>query len=103
MPPRGRDVRVPAIAPGVPFGDARLAKEGTPQVLISHHPRSLESSAESPEEPSEPGGSGTPHDLAAGPSGNVLAVGAPGPGIDQLTRTLVSAGHEVSHARPGEV
>ncbi|MEU1949520.1 histidine kinase, partial [Streptomyces sp. NPDC020125] len=39
----------------------------------------------------------------AGSSGHVLAVGTPGPRLDKLTRTLVSTGHEVSHAEPGDV
>nr|WP_246096281.1 glycosyltransferase [Streptomyces botrytidirepellens] len=76
-------------------------------MLISHHARSPESSETSSEGTSgrsaEPGASGTAQAIADGPSGHVLAVGAPGPGIDRLTRTLVSAGHEVSHARPGDV
>ncbi|MEV7191286.1 glycosyltransferase [Streptomyces sp. NPDC093510] len=34
---------------------------------------------------------------------HVLAVGAPGPGREQLTRTLRLTGHEVTHAVPGDV
>ncbi|GAB2819636.1 glycosyltransferase [Streptomyces daliensis] len=36
-------------------------------------------------------------------SAHVLAVGAPGPRRERLTRTLLANGHEVSHAAPGEV
>lgn len=35
--------------------------------------------------------------------GHVLVVGAPGPRLERLTRTLRATGHEVSHAPPGEV
>ncbi|MFI0787193.1 glycosyltransferase [Streptomyces lydicus] len=35
--------------------------------------------------------------------GHVLVVGAPGPRLERLTRTLRSTGHDVSHAPPGEV
>ncbi|MGP4000724.1 glycosyltransferase [Streptomyces sp. 8N706] len=35
--------------------------------------------------------------------GRVLTVGTPGPRLDQLTQTLLSTGHEVSHAVPGQV
>ncbi|MFE0175496.1 glycosyltransferase [Streptomyces sp. NPDC059002] len=43
---------------------------------------------------SDPAPPGRPH---------VLAVGAPGPSREQLTRTLRLTGHEVTHAVPGDV
>ncbi|WP_431772270.1 glycosyltransferase [Streptomyces cucumeris] len=63
-------------------------------MLISHQPRSRESSPRAVPGPRN----GTP-----GQSGHVLAVGTPGPRLDQLTHTLRSTGHEVSHASPGDV
>ncbi|MDT3397415.1 glycosyltransferase [Streptomyces sp. B1866] len=35
--------------------------------------------------------------------GHVLAVGVPGPRLEELIRTLLATGHEVGHAAPGEV
>ncbi|MFI6766270.1 glycosyltransferase [Streptomyces sp. NPDC050355] len=50
-------------------------------------------------------GDRAPHDAAAHArdGGHVLVVGAPGPRLERLTRTLRATGHEVSHAPPGEV
>ncbi|GAA0546605.1 hypothetical protein GCM10010390_55960 [Streptomyces mordarskii] len=62
-------------------------------MLTSHHPRSRDYQQPVPAARGD----------VAGPSGRVLAVGTPGPRLDQLTRTLVSTGHEVSHAAPGDV
>ncbi|MGW9042365.1 glycosyltransferase [Streptomyces lydicus] len=48
----------------------------------------------------------TDHDAPAARTpggGHVLVVGAPGPRLERLTRTLRSTGHDVSHAPPGEV
>ncbi|MFE7539612.1 glycosyltransferase [Streptomyces platensis] len=50
----------------------------------------------------DPAAPTTPADGSRG-GGHVLVVGAPGPRLERLTRTLRATGHEVSHAPPGEV
>ncbi|MFG2556270.1 glycosyltransferase [Streptomyces sp. NPDC048581] len=50
------------------------------------------------------GGSPTDGSATEGPAqGHVLAVGAPGPRRERLTRTLESTGYAVTHAVPGDI
>lgn len=65
------------------MSDVLRRPDARQQVLIPH-----QSTTSDPAPPSHP---------------HVLAVGAPGPGREQLTRTLRLTGHEVTHAVPGDV
>ncbi|MET8680617.1 glycosyltransferase [Streptomyces sp. NPDC004647] len=69
-------------------------------MLTTHHHSSPNATltAPDPRHGTPTTGDGTPPT-----GGRVLAVGTPGPRLEQLTQTLLATGHDVSHAAPGQV